>query len=132
MINKEVIEIKDLGTVHPMTLLGKDIEEELKQLGRITHSVYKDSILYHLVLDLKDYYNKENYLISFVKGLYSYGYDQDLWEIAVIRIKKNQRRIKGIKGNLTDKEVLEYTKDVYSQLKSDQSYFDNLPLEYYE
>lgn len=132
MSDKQVIEIKDLGIVYPMTMLGKDTEEELKKYGRIAHSTYKDSLVYHLALDLKDYYTRERFLISFVKGLYSYGYSHDLWEVCIIRKKNRTSYLKGVKGNLTDKELVEYIDDAVYHLKNDKSYFDNLPIEYYE
>ena len=131
----EIVEIKDLtsGSIYPMTMMSEEIEEELKKYGLIDHYLYKDSLLYHINLNLTDYYKTDRtvYTISFVKGLYSYGYDHDLWEAAIMkRIKSGIGKIRGVKGNLTDREVLEYTKEIYSQLKNDLSYFDNLPLEF--
>lgn len=132
----EIVEIKDItsGSVYPMTMMSEEVEDELKKYGIIDHYLYKDSLLYHINLNLNDYYKTEKtfYTISFIKGLYSYGYDHDLWEVAVMKRKDGKGSIRGVKGNLTDKEVLEYTKDIYSHLKNDQSYFDDLPLEFYQ
>ena len=130
----EIVEIKDIasGSTYPVAKMSEEIEEELKKYGLIDHYLYKDSLLYHINLNLNDYYRADRtvYTISFVKGLYSYGYDHDLWEVAVMRRKQGVGKIKGVKGNLTDREVLDYTKEIYSQLKNDQSYFDDLPLEF--
>lgn len=130
--NSEVIEIKDFGITYPVTLLSRDIEEKLKEFGLLDHMTYKDSLLYHLELNLSDYYDKEKYTISFVKGLYSYGYNHDLWEVAVMRRKNNKGSARGVKGNLTDNDLLNYIQDAVSQLKNDQSWYDNLPIEYYK
>lgn len=129
----ETIQIKDMEITYTLTLLNKEVENELKRYGNLAHKKFNDSLVYHLILNLEDYYNKdEKYTISFVKGLYSYGYSDDLWEVALIRKKDNKKEVKGIKGNLTDEEVLKYTSNAYSQLKTDQNYYDKIPVEYYK
>lgn len=123
-------EIKDLYYSFLVTDMKEDIKTEIKKLGELAFCHDKTSILYQVVLNLSSYYNKEKYRISFVKGLWSYGVEEDLWEVAVLRRKGQKKQVRNIIGFMTDNDVLEYVKNNVEKLKTDTRYYDNLPVEY--
>lgn len=122
-------ELDNLSEKFTVTGIDEQMEEELKQYGKLGIDSTKHKLNYHL--DLTPEENSKLYTISFVKGLYSYGYDKNLWEVAIIARKKRGSKadLKGIKGWLTDKELLDYVRDSAASL-ADPEYFENLPKEF--
>lgn len=114
-------ELKVIGDVVEVTDLSEEAKKRIEELGYLYCKLDKDVLLYHLIPKL-DNDNNKKVTISFLKGLYSYGFERDLWEAAILK----RRRVKGITGYLTEDDLLTYIEEQVKNLNEDLDYFDKI------
>lgn len=127
--NMEEYKLKGVGETFTVTKLDDDTKTELEKFGKLYSYFQSNLMIYHLVIHTP--LTNTRTIISFVKGLYSYGYDKDLWEASIIQREKKQGKadVRAVLGNLNNQELIDFVTFMAGRLQEDPSWFASLPRE---